>query len=250
MARSSDKDLIQAQILASDNRGRKLRERTRKRTAFPKDFANSFGEVLFGVSDEGDKAAVFRAHFAKGRDVRTDDSASGKEGLGNRQPESLDDGWGEKQLAVPIAPLKFRIGDSASENDALLDERLLYQSVNPPGFRSGHANDEQACCGIDFSAGQEAPEDLKREGDVLVAAVLGDAQKEWGAIPGLNQGGLGCRRSGFDAVVDCDSFLQPLRILDAETKSRGVRDARNSIHSAKALPEDGAIEEHLGEAEV
>jgi hypothetical protein len=250
MVRSGEKDLIQAQILAGDNRGRKLRKRTGKRAAFPEDFANGFGKVLLGVRAEGYKAAVFRAHFAKCRDVRTDDSASGKQGLGNRQPESLGDGWGEKQLAVAIAPLEFRVGDSASEYDALLEERLLHQPVNPPGFRSRHANDEKACCEIDFSAGQEAPEDLERERDVLVAAVLGDAQKEWGAIPGLNQGGLGCRKGGFDAIVHRDRFLQPMRILDAKTKSRGIRDACDRVYSAKALPEDGAIEEHPGKAEV
>src|SRR5258708_10991150 len=192
------------------------------------------------------------AHFAERRDVRADYTASGEQGLGNRQPKTLNEGGGEEQLAIPITPMHLRVRDSANErysskvclSNISLDLRSLW---------SGHSHDKQSRFGIDDSHQQKAFKNLKNEKDVLVAPMLGNTQEKRFAIPTLGEGGLGSTRSRLDAVInrDCDSLIECCaRNSEAEMLPRAFRNTCDCADRPQAFLQHHAVEEHLWKSEV
>jgi hypothetical protein len=182
--------------------------------------------------NERDKAAVPGADFAVGRNVRADHATSGKHCFSNGQPETFGNRRGEKQLAISIAPPELGVRDTVSECDAMREFWLFDQPVNARRLRAGHSNNQKLRVDCNRSEGMESPEDFDCEWDVFIAAMLGDAEKERGAIPRLDQSGPGYAEIDFDAVMDRDCLLQVLRIPDAEAKLRAVRDAGDGVNSS------------------
>jgi hypothetical protein len=143
------------------------------------------------------------AYFAEWGNVRTDYTTSGKQGLGNWQPKTLNERGSEKQFAVFITPMHLRVRYSTNQRHSskVCSANICFDMRS---LRPRHTHDKQSRLGIDDSGQQEPFENLENKKDVLIAPMLGNTQQKWLAIPTLGEAGLRSTRRGLNAVVNRD----------------------------------------------
>lgn len=104
-------------IFGGDNFRGKLRESEGPLADVVEGGADGGRERDIFLGAEAKVAATNSAEFAKRSDVGANHAATGEQGFSDGQSESLNAGGGEEQLTIPIAPLQFRLGDTAQKQD-------------------------------------------------------------------------------------------------------------------------------------
>src|ERR1700722_7896482 len=103
----------------------------------------------------------------------------------------------------------------------------------------------------DLASAQQAIKRSDQKGNILVAAMLRDAEQKALSVPA----GKGRRHArdwfGFDAVIYPQRLLPySLGEVLPQTKKGNFGDACNCVDIAKTLPKDDAVENELRKAEV
>jgi hypothetical protein len=197
---------VKSDVLLRKNHRRKLWQGNRPLRWFPERCGDGFRKRLLCVVPQRYKVAVSVPNFAMGGYIRTDDSATGKQALGNGQAETLRDGGSGKRFTPRIAPLQLRFRQPLEKMNAQIKVAAGHQPMDTAGFRSGDANDDQLHLRIDLSEAQQAIEGPDQQWDVFVAAMLCNTQEERLTMPARDWRLCGTERLGFDAVVDSDCF--------------------------------------------
>ena len=105
-----------------------------------------------------------------------------------------------------IAPLQFGIGEALEKMNSGRDRSAGDKLTDSGGLRPGHADDDQRHIRIDAAKSPELRVRANQQRNVLVAAMLRNAEQEHLALRRRNRrrGGAICR--GFDAVVNANGF--------------------------------------------
>ena len=195
------------------------------------------------MGTERDVFASVAAELTEGGNVRANNATAGQQRFDDRKAEAFDGGRSDNGFAVAIAPLEFGFGEALTEQDGVFEAEPANRIENTSSLWTGNPDDDQACGRVKAFSAQEALEDLDEERDVLVAAMLCDAEEEGFSAP-TGKRSLPCENeAGFDTVIDTTcNLLHVERNVVVEAEECGFRDAGDRIGCAQALPKHQAIE--------
>ena len=140
---------------------------------------NRFSERALRLFIKPHVLAVIAPKFAKCRDVGADDTATGEQRFDHGETEALHLRWGDDSFAVSVAPLEFRIGDASHQPHSLAQARTFNRALNTTCLGTAGANDDELHRRLTMPVVDEEFEGSQQEGDVLVVAMLGDAEEKW-----------------------------------------------------------------------
>jgi hypothetical protein len=189
--------------------------------------------------------------LTEGGNIGANNATSGQQRFDDRKAEAFDGGRRDDGFAVAIAPLELGFGEALTEKDGIFETGSANRMEDAPGFRTGNADDDQARRRVETFGAQEMLEDFDEEWDVLIAAMLPDAQKKGLAAPAGQRSLWSANRSWLDAVIDASRYLTNFkRSVVVKVEQCGFRDAGDGIDRTKALAEKQAIEETLQQTEI
>ena len=228
---------IEAYVLAGDDGSGKLRHREWKWARLAESLEDCCRKGGFGMDIERDVVAGIAAKLTECGNVRANNATAGQQRFDDRQAETFDGGRSGDGFAIAITPLESGFGEPLAKKDGMFKTASTNLSQNAAGFRAVNANDDQARGRVEIFGVPEVLEDPYKERDVLVAAMLCDAEEEGFSAP-AGKRSLRCEnRAGFDTVID--TACNPLHVgrnVVAEAEECGFGDAGNRIGCAQALP--------------
>jgi len=179
----SEQLAIEAHVLAGNDGSGKLRHREWKWAGLTESVAGCCRKCGFGVATEGDVMASVAAKLTEGGNIRANNATASQQRFDDRKAEAFDGGRSDNGFAVAIAPLEFGFGEALAEKYGVFKTAPTNLSENVAGFRTANTDDDQTHGSVEFLGVLDELEDSYKEPNVLVAAMLCDAEKKGFTAP-------------------------------------------------------------------
>ena len=146
------------------------------------------------------------ADFPKRWNIGANDPAVVKHCLDDGQPEAFDERRRQQQFAMLITPFELGVRNPSKEHNVTLQVELLDSVMNVCRLRSFDPDHNHQGCWINHLFQQQAPKDPQCKNNVLVPAMLGNAEQKRLTKPCRYGTGCSDGRPRIDAVVNGDRF--------------------------------------------